>query len=94
MGDTTKLTTIGKLFDREVDRRIEEVIKVDQTDQEVLSEELAEYVVTDSIRAHFVEILDHYRETWQKPNEAIGAWISGFFGSGKSTWTAMSGTSA
>jgi len=76
--------TIKDLFAGAIDRRIEEVIKVDQADETIIRDELAEYVVTDSIRAHYLKIFDHYQTTWQKPNEGIAVWVSGFFGSGKS----------
>ncbi|WP_295612674.1 BREX system P-loop protein BrxC, partial [uncultured Lamprocystis sp.] len=76
--------TIKDLFANAIDRRIEEVIKVDQADAAIIRDELAEYIVTDSIRAHFLKIFEHYQTTWQKPNEGIAIWTSGFFGSGKS----------
>ena len=77
-------SSIKDLFANDIDRRIEEVIKVDQADETIIRDELAEYVVTDSIRAHFLKIFDHYQTTWLKPNEGIAIWVSGFFGSGKS----------
>jgi hypothetical protein len=80
------MPTIKDLFASDIDRRIEEVIKVDQADEQIIREELAEYVVTDSIRSHFREVFDHYQTTWQKPNEGIAVWVSGFFGSGKSSF--------
>ena len=79
-------TTIGDLFAHDVHRNIEEVIKVDQTDEQIIHDELSEYVLTDSIRSHFTEILERYWETPRKPHEGIGVWISGFFGSGKSSF--------
>ena len=78
--------TVKELFASDVHRRIEEVIKVDQDDEQILSEELAEYVVTDSLRAYFTDILEQYRETPNKPHEGVAVWISGFFGSGKSSF--------
>ena len=51
-------TTIKDLFANDISRRIEEVIKVDQADEQVIREEVAEYVVTDSIRGHFTEVLE------------------------------------
>jgi hypothetical protein len=77
---------VQDLFARDIHRRIEEVIKVDQTDEQILSDELSEYVITDSLRAHFLEILERYRETPLKPHEGVGVWVSGFFGSGKSSF--------
>ncbi|WP_295400597.1 BREX system P-loop protein BrxC [uncultured Thiocystis sp.] len=78
------IESIKDLFANDIDRRIEEVIKVDQADETIIRDELAEYVVTDSIRAHFLKIFDHYWTTRQKPNDGIAVWTSGFFGSGKS----------
>ncbi|MEL7641062.1 MAG: BREX system P-loop protein BrxC [Solidesulfovibrio sp.] len=78
--------TINSLFANDIARRIEEVIKVDQADEQIIRDELAEYVVTDSIRGHFTEIFDHYWETPKKPHEGVGIWVSGFFGSGKSSF--------
>lgn len=79
-------STIRDLFASDISRRIEEVIKVDQTDEQIIREELGEYVVTDSIRRHYTEILERYWETPKKPHEGIGVWVSGFFGSGKSSF--------
>jgi hypothetical protein len=78
--------TIKDLFANRIDRRIEEVIKVDQADEQIVRDELDEYVVTDSIRSHFTEILERYWETPKKPHEGIAVWVSGFFGSGKSSF--------
>src|SRR6266576_1486134 len=80
------VTLIRSLFAGDIDRRIEEVIKVDQTDDDLLREEIAEYVTTDAIRAHYEHVLEAYAETPNKPHEGIGVWISGFFGSGKSSF--------
>ena len=78
--------TIASLFANDIDRRIEEVIKVDQVDEQIVRSELNEYVVTDSICRHYADILERYRETPNKPHEGIGIWVSGFFGSGKSSF--------
>ncbi|MCH8135467.1 MAG: BREX system P-loop protein BrxC, partial [Proteobacteria bacterium] len=82
---------IKQLFARDVNRRIEEVIKVDQTDEGILVSEIDEYVATDSIRRYYTSILERYSETPNKPHEGIGVWISGFFGSGKSSFAKMLG---
>lgn len=77
---------IRELFSRDIDRKIEEVIKVDQTDEAILREELEEYVVTSSIKKSYLEILEEYAERPNKPSDAVGVWVSGFFGSGKSSF--------
>src|SRR6186997_1294991 len=86
-------TPIKSLFANNIDRRIEEVIKVDQTDEQIIRDEIAEYVVTDAIRAHYTGIFDAYRETPNKPHEGVAIWVSGFFGSGKSSFAKMLGLS-
>lgn len=78
--------TIKGLFANDISRRIEEVIKVDQADEQIIRDELAEYVVTDSIRDHLTDVLESYWETPKKPHEGIAVWVSGFFGSGKSSF--------
>ncbi len=82
---------IKSLFANDIHRRIEEVIKVDQTDEEVIRDEISEYVVTDAIRNHYTHVLESYRETPNKPHEGIAIWVSGFFGSGKSSFAKMLG---
>src|SRR5688572_26278774 len=67
------VTLIKQLFASDIYRRIEEVIKVDQTDEQVLREELREYVLT---------------EASCEPSNRI---LSGFFGSGKSSFAKMLG---
>lgn len=79
-------TTIKDLFANDISRRIEEVIKVDQADEQIIRDEIAEYVVTDSIRGHLIEVLESYWETPKKPHEGVAVWVSGFFGSGKSSF--------
>lgn len=80
------VTTVKDLFASDISRDIEEVIKVDQTDEGIIREELGEYVATDSIQSHFRTIIERYSETPNKPHEGIGVWVSGFFGSGKSSF--------
>jgi hypothetical protein len=84
---------IKSLFAKSIDRRIEEVIKVDQNDEEILKDEISEYVTTDTIRKHYTDIYEVYRETPNKPHEGIAIWVSGFFGSGKSSFAKMLGLS-
>src|SRR5690606_37310001 len=79
------------LFDRQVYRRIEEVIKVDQTNTAVVREEIEEYIPTQSIKASYRKILERFQETPNQPHEGIGVWISGFFGAGKSSFAKILG---
>ena len=80
------METIRELFSKPIDRRIEEVIKVDQDDEATVAAELDEYVVTDSILEHFRTVFKALAEAPSQPHEGIGIWVSGFFGSGKSSF--------
>ena len=82
---------IRGLFANDITREIEEVIKVDQTDEEIIRSEIDEYIVTDAIADHYVEILERYDAARNKPHEGIAIWVSGFFGSGKSSFAKMLG---
>jgi hypothetical protein len=84
-------TPIKNLFANNIHRRIEEVIKVDQTDEEIIRDEIAEYVVTDAIQTHYTDIFEAYHEAPNKPNDGVSIWVSGFFGSGKSSFAKMLG---
>ena len=86
-------TPIKTLFASDIHRRIEEVIKVDQTDEEIIRDEINEYVVTDAIRTHYTGIFEAYREAPNKPTDGVSVWVSGFFGSGKSSFAKMLGLS-
>src|SRR5580700_4069144 len=89
----TTTSTIKMLFASDIHRRIEEVIKVDQTDEDIIRDEIREYVITDTIRSHYTRIYEAYSETPNKPHEGIAVWVSGFFGSGKSSFAKMLGLS-
>jgi hypothetical protein len=73
---------IKTLFANDIHRRIEEVTKVDQTDEEIIRDEINEYVVTDAIRKHYTGIFDAYSGMPNKPHDGIAIWVSGFSGSG------------
>lgn len=80
------MTTIRTLLTNSLDQRIEEVIKVNQDDQQIVYTELTEYVATDRIRDHYRRLFEAIAESKQQPSEGIGVWVSGFFGSGKSSF--------
>ena len=68
---------IAQLFKKDINRHIEGVIKAE--DASVLQNELEEFVITDEIRSYLETFFENYNE-----GNSNGAWISGFFGSGKS----------
>jgi hypothetical protein len=80
---------IADLFSRPIDRQIEEVIKVD--DETSILGEIEEYIATEHIADELVEVLNAYQETINSPNEGTNVWVSGFFGSGKSSFAKVLG---
>ena len=69
---------IKEFFKKDINRNIETVIKAD--DREHISDEVAEYVVTNEIAKKIRDLFQAYND-YKGVN---GVWISGFFGSGKS----------
>ena len=80
------METIGDLLTRDLNQRIEEVIQVHQADEQSVYSEVSEYVATTSIQDQYALLLKAIAEAPAEPHEAIGVWISGFFGSGKSSF--------
>jgi hypothetical protein len=76
--------TVKELFIKPIDRNIQGVIKVGQTDEGFIQQELEEYVITNELKKHFKIFFDKYIEGISGSTDKIGVWISGFFGSGKS----------
>ncbi len=81
---------IKTLFDtsKDIYRTIEKVITYSASQQNRLKDELSEYHVTASINGHFDTLLRKMQAAMQDggANE-IGVWVSGFYGSGKSSFT-------
>ena len=82
---------ISELFRGDIERPIETVIHVDLSDSQIVAHEIDEYVVTDNIRAHMEELVELYADTARNPSETTNVWVSGFFGSGKSSFAKMVG---
>ena len=72
------------MFLKSIDRPINGVIKVMQTDDQNRRQELEEYVITRELQKHFGAFYDQYEKGIEGSTDKIGVWISGFFGSGKS----------
>lgn len=67
------------IFVRDIDRHMDSVIKSD--DGRYVADELEEYVLTPEVRRFLMRFCDEYNNPRAAGN---GAWISGFYGSGKS----------
>lgn len=75
---------LQNMFQKDINRDINGVIKVTQNDENSLQQELSEYIITKELRRHFRTFFDNYAKAIDYPTDKIGVWISGFFGSGKS----------
>src|SRR5215813_490221 len=80
---------IKNLFERDIFRPINGVVKADQLDDSSVWQELDEFVVTKELDQHFRRFFSDYSDAIAHkydPNVSgrIGVWVSGFFGSGKS----------
>src|SRR5258705_6678025 len=80
------MNTVGDLLNRDLSRKIEEIIQVDQADEQSVHDEITEYVATDSIRDQYHQLFKAIADAPSDPHEGIGVWVSGFFGSGKSSF--------
>ena len=69
--------SIENIFAKDIRRSINGVVKAD--DETQLETELNEYVLTDEAAERLTGFLEDYNQ-----NRSNGAWLSGFFGSGKS----------
>ena len=80
---------IKNLFERDIFRPINGVVKADQLDDSSVWQELDEFVITRELDQHFRKFISWYLEAVDQgknpcPTGKMGIWISGFFGSGKS----------
>ena len=75
---------IKEMFEKEIDRDIQGVIIVGQSEAENVAQELDEYVVTKELQKHFADFFSAYKKSIVGTTPKMGVWISGFFGSGKS----------
>lgn len=80
---------IREMFEDDINRKINGVIKVDQSTEDEIEQEVKEYVITKELKKHFISFFTYYGDSFTEPTDDIGVWISGFFGSGKSHFLKM-----
>ena len=83
------MATIRELFDPQkgIDRHINKVISFLENKEEKLKSEVSEYIVTDSIHKQLEDLLMKMDTAIDSGGiHEIGVWISGFYGSGKSSF--------
>jgi hypothetical protein len=70
------MKTIGDLLTRDLSRKIEEIIQVDQADEQSVHDEITEYVATESIREQYHELLKAVAEAPTDPHESVAKSLS------------------
>ena len=81
---------IDNLFNpsRDIRRPIEKVITYGATEEQRLRVEISEYVVTESIDEQMEKLLTKMQAAMEAGGQyEVGVWVSGFYGSGKSSFT-------
>jgi hypothetical protein len=84
------MTQIRTLFDagRDIHRAIEKVITYQASQEQRLKAEISEYIVTESIEQQLEQLLEKMQAAMEAgASHEIGVWVSGFYGSGKSSFT-------
>lgn len=80
---------IKEMFKDNIDRKINGVVQVEQEQEQVVEQEVKEYVVTSELKKHYAKFFNEYSESFDTPTDNVGVWITGFFGSGKSHFLKM-----
>lgn len=78
---------IDALFQRDIHRKINGVVKADQVDESSVWQELDEFVVTRELNGHLHDLVAALLSAINSEPDAAGrngVWVSGFFGCGKS----------
>jgi Family of unknown function (DUF6079) len=84
------MTQIRNLFDagKDIQRTIEKVITYQASHEQRLKAEISEYIATDSIEQQLEQLLEKMQAAMEAgSSHEIGVWVSGFYGSGKSSFT-------
>lgn len=86
---------IQELFDpgKRLDRKIESVVTFADKNEDDLKKEINEYVVTDKLKDSYYKVIDLMQDGFNNTTNEVGIWVSGFYGSGKSSFAKYLGFS-
>ena len=89
------MQNIQDLFDpsKQLNRAIESVVTFGANTEQDLSAEIKEYVVTDKLHSNYENIIRDLQDAFNDSSKEIGVWVSGFYGSGKSSFAKYLGLS-
>ena len=63
---------IRNMFEKQIDRPINGVIKVDEEVEKVIEQEVGEYVITNELKKHFITFFSFYADALNVPTADIG----------------------
>ena len=86
---------IQDLFDpsKKLNRTIESVVTFGANTESDLSTEISEYVVTDKLHNNYEKVIQDLQTAFDDSSKEVGIWVSGFYGSGKSSFAKYLGLS-
>ena len=86
---------IQDLFDpsKKINRKIESVVTFGANTTKDLKEEINEYVVTDKLHRNYEDVIQDLQTAFDDGSKEVGIWVSGFYGSGKSSFAKYLGLS-
>lgn len=89
------MNSIKELFDssKDINRRIESVVTFADNSEENLKNEINEYVVTDKLHDNYEKVIEELESAFRDSSNEVGVWVSGFYGSGKSSFAKYLGYS-
>ena len=86
---------IQDLFDpsKQLNRTIESVVTFGANTVQDLNSEIREYVVTDKLHQNYECVIQDLQSAFDNGSKEVGVWVSGFYGSGKSSFAKYLGLS-
>ena len=89
------MNTIRESFDtsKDLNKRIESVVTFADNSEENLKNEINEYVVTEKLHNNYEKVIDELEAAFRDSSNEVGVWVSGFYGSGKSSFAKYLGYS-
>ena len=86
---------IQELFDpsKKLNRTIESVVTFGANTVKDLKEEINEYVVTEKLHRNYEDVIQDLQTAFDDSSKEVGIWVSGFYGSGKSSFAKYLGLS-
>ena len=63
---------IKEMFKDDIERKINGVVQVEQEKEDVIKQEIKEYVVTSELKKHYTQFFNEYSESFSEPTDNVG----------------------